>query len=280
MRQSEANNHWIESWILRAGRWFCTVIGALAIASLVLGSVALVVAAGYFLLAHPTKPALPPEPPAAAPVSIEDAKRLVKAELAFSDAPGQRVPELSEEDIARATPLRELFPTTNYTWDDVLEDYCHTPTSYGCLERGQRVTRRGVGRFIAYVLTLVDEDEREHSISELKRLLPGVAAAERANLVIPILSAERDRSIAAKKQQDAHQEQVAQIERAYNEAVSDHRSTAGFIAMLGAGGVASGVSAMLSICLVVAILAIERHLRTATTAVEARPATWSGGPVT
>jgi hypothetical protein len=157
-----------------------------------------------------------------------------------------------------------------YAWENVVEEYClRTSTSFGCLERGRRVTRRGVGRHVVSFLDQVDRDDRAFMLSELGRLLPQTDATERGSLIAPILVAELTRRKAAQQALDEWESTNRNLEHEHSAKKAAHRAQWQALMFGGASAVGSGITAALAVCLVVAALAIEHHLRTLSRA--ARP---------
>lgn len=250
----------IEAWILRVGRGFGVLIGALAAVSVALGAALLVAGVVWWPLGTPSAPTIPPAPPPPPAVTLADAEPFRSTDFNFDEHSGREL-STRKERLADVDALKALFPEPDFAWDNVTEEYCRSPTSYGCLERGRRQTRAGVGRFIVFNLDQLDETDRPFMMSELVRLLPGSPLATRANLVAPILVAELKRRKTERQEHEAWSEVKSKLESDYEQAKSTH--SVRWLAMVtgGASAIGSGIAAALGICLVVAALAIERHLR-------------------
>jgi hypothetical protein len=250
-----------ERWILKVGRATCLLVGALAFAAIVLGAMA-VAAGGIWLLAgKPARPAIPDEPLPRTQFSVADAVRLSRVEFQFDET------KLVASEVGRATmaaiePLKSLFPDPAHnSWDDVSQEYCRVPSSMGCLERGRRLMRRGVAGFVGSIVEQLREPDRVAFIELLQRFLPGAPPEQRANLVAPAWIAEAERRNENEKRHAAWQDTVAKMEREHDEAVRKHAAEATLLLSGGGAAAAGGLGAALSICFIVAILAIERSVR-------------------
>lgn len=250
----------IEAWILRVGRGFGVLIGALAALSVALGTLLLVLGLVWWPLGTPTAPTIPPAPPPPPAVTLADAEPHRSTDFNYDERSGREL-AMRKERLLEVEALKAQFPEPDYAWDNVTEEYCRNPTSYGCLEQGRRQTRAGVGRFLIVNLDQVDEGERDFMRTELGRLLAGAPLATRANLVAPILVAELKRMKVERQQQQAWREAKSNLESEYSDAKTAH--SVQWLAMVtgGASAIGSGIAAALGICMVVAALAIERHLR-------------------
>lgn len=254
-------SYWIEAWILRVGRRFCLLIGTLSVAAVALGTLVLVIGGLWWLLGAPKAPKLPSQPDALRPVSLEDARGHVEPKFGFDETSGD-VPTVSGGVMKKVAVLQDLFPAPQYTWEEVYKDFCREPSSYGCLEKGRKLVRRGVGRFVGdWIQQNFENDDQDQMVEELKRVLATAPVEERAGLVAPVLVAVSQHRGREKKIQEEWESEVSRLKADHEAAVADHATKAGGMTMAGLMGIGWGLAAALSICLVVAILAIERHLR-------------------
>ncbi len=250
----------IEVSILRIGRAFCVLVGGLAGLSVIGGLLLILVGGVWFLTGHPAYPVMPPRP-VEAPALTLDKVPADAPSLGWSDSPAAngRLPSEVSDDLAE---LRPVFVAPAYVWEDVVEEYCRAQTSYGCLERGTRVTRVGVSRFLTKLLSPVTSDEkRKVAVSVLKRLLPEVPSERRAARAGGIVVAEFERVDQNAKQLRDWEWESERLGREFKVASEKHSSKTSALALLGLSAIGSGIGLALGICLVVAILAIERHLR-------------------
>jgi hypothetical protein len=260
MTTPNVENHWIENRILQVGRTYCMVVGFLSVCAIALGFCAVGGSGAYWLFGMPP----PPKPvPALAPpavLTLALARESMESRFVFDDASGSAF-DVTDRDVTQVTPLRPLFPDTQFTWDDVYEEYCRSPSSYGCLEKGRKLTRRGVGRFLAFVLGQVERGQRESLLADLQLVLKDAPVADRANLVLATYFAGIKLREANQKAKQDHDDLVEERARAHERALSEHHATALMALTFGGGSVVGGLAAMLSISLIVALLAIERHVK-------------------
>jgi hypothetical protein len=257
---SEASG-WVELWILRVGRRFCIILGTLAVVAIMLGAIALVATGLYWLVGQPGQPSPPPALERPGAISIDDARKNADPSLKF-DHTSQDVPRVRTATLEKVAALKDLFPEPQYFWDDVYDDKCRVRTSYGCMEHSRTLTRRGVARFVAFLLEQVPADDNDIGTDELRRVLKDVPVEERANLVAPVLIANLKQRVAQKKLAAARDAEIQKAQSDYDDRVSTFRGRLFLMATVGGSGVGYGLLVALSLCLLVAILAIERHLRT------------------
>jgi hypothetical protein len=244
-----------ETFVLRLGRANYIVLA-------LLGALGVVAGLGFIaagLLVHaPAKPApLPPVAPATEPMTLPAVEQTLTQHPEYA-----RFDKLDLEDDGTRPPpvtaaIRALFPEPPYAWDDVFEEVCKVPTSYGCLERGRRLARRGVSRIVQRALAEAPEDLSATVVAML-----GSAPVERrgplllATVATYWASKDKQRDAAARRQREADE-----AEAKHNEAVEGAQEKKHDLMMGGAYAGAAGLSTMILASLFLALLAIERHVR-------------------
>lgn len=259
----------LELWVLGVARKVFLFVAALAVLAVVLGALSVVVSGAYFAVARPSEPVMPPAPPPLPEVTLNDARAVLKGrEIAYK--PTEYLPEVRDRNaLAAADRLQSVYSPPDFDWDDTIDTVCTSQTSYGCLARERRVTKVGVRRWLATFLDVL-QDKRfpvEEGVGLGLRLLPAADATERAELAPALIIALRERNEKQAEQDDAHQREVDRLKSDYDSAKMEHRATSAALFMGGLSGIGAGIGLVLSICLMVAVLAIERHLRVSNAAV-------------
>lgn len=253
----------LELWVLSVARKVFLFVAALAMLSMIAGLVTVIASGVYFLAAKPSEPAVPPRPDPLPEVSLADARKAIEGGKIHYD-PAEYTPEVRDGDaLAAADRLKGVYGAPDFDWDDTIDTVCTAQTSYGCLSRERRVTKVGMRRWLATYLQILDEKHFpvQDGVTRALQLLPKAAANERAELATAIIIAVKDRQDKQQAQDDEYDDTVRRLQRDYDDAKFQHRAAAVGGASLGLSALGGGLGLVLSICLMVAVLAIERHLR-------------------
>jgi hypothetical protein len=246
-----------EAFVLRLGRGAylaAAVLGALATVG---GVLAFVIGSLQRPMPVPAEPVSEPSPTA---LSLDKVEAVAKErpELARPfDSDNCFKGQLVELPIS----AKDLFSGSQYAWDDELETYCESPTDYGCLKQGKRLLKVGMWRQFIGALQETSPVDPPEALAMTETFLKTLPLEARLRLFRPAMFAANQAHIAmvetSAKATSDYEAAVALYER--DAAEVGERKTV--LMGVGANMVGGGVSAMVVASLLLAILAIERHLR-------------------
>jgi PAS domain-containing protein len=175
-----------------------------------------------------------------------------------------------EEDPAQAArreleqilgQLRALFPAPAYTWDDVYEERCKVPSSYGCLQTERHLSRAGVPRLLQEALRGTPDGDVLPVLRALAAVL-GQAPAERRGALLPtVVGAYRSIWRAYHEQRRAREAAIEEARQAHERRVREQDEEKARLRTAGLYGAASGMGLLVLVSLFLTHFAIERHLR-------------------
>jgi hypothetical protein len=262
MAQTQSTWDRFEISILRLCRGQYLALAVLGMAAVVLGGGAALVG---LVMGMPSRGSLPPEVPGQQPLALSDVEQLraTRPEL-FNLTKATSLSleaDLSKSQLDSAKTIKDLFPEPPYAWDDVIQEYCRSPSGYGCLEKGRRIAKPGTARLIASLLSDIPRVNATNLLNGVRPALSNAKVEQRAELFLPSGVAYMDAVRKHDAAVEAREKKVADLNAKYD-AEADERRTFK-TALIGGGlyGVASGISAMLLSGLFLAFLAVERHLR-------------------
>lgn len=245
-----------ELFVLRLGR------GAYLGAAL-LGALATVGGGIAFLFGIAQQEDSPPPIPAA---RVAPALTRKTVEDRISRAPDLGKP-FSPDDAFRGRlrelpePLAGLFPSDSYGWDDEFEAFCEAPTEYGCLKQGKRLVKVGLVRQVFSAFNDVPEGDAQEVLGAVIAFLKPLPVPDRGRLLRGAVAA----AIAVRKEvEEANEKATAEYQQAKaKHAVKAQATRVARAELFMAAGylVGSGVAGMVLASLLLALLAIERHLR-------------------
>ena len=262
---AEVQDGWdrFELKILRLCRGQYLILASLGAAAVVACGVAALVGVG---LGAPSEPKLPDEIPALQPLSLAAVEGMESKRPDLFDLAKIQEKSLSVENyqIAKTTvpsKKRELFPDSSYAWDDVAQEFCRSPSDFGCLEKGRRISKIGLHRVLTAVRGDSSNDDAEIIWNGIQPTLAQASVEKRARLILPSAVAYIDAAQAHQKEVERRQKVVDELTEKHVVEVSERTTLKAMLIGGGLYGIGAGFSAMLLAGLFLAFLAAERHLR-------------------
>lgn len=249
--------------ILRLCRAQYLVLASLGAAAVVVCGVAALVGLG---LGAPSEPKLPNEIPAPQPLSLSavegmELKRPELFDLAKTQEKSLSVDNYQIAKITVPAKIRELFPDSAYTWDDVTQEFCRSPSEFGCLEKGRKISKVGLRRMVTAVLGDLSNDDAATLWDGIRPALLQASVEKRARLILPSAIAYLEAAQAHQKETERRQKVVEDLNEKHAVDVSERTTLKALLIGGGLYGIGAGFSAMLLAGLFLAFLAAERHLR-------------------
>lgn len=195
--------------------------------------------------------------------------QIEESEASLPQEDPRRIKRQRTEELLVA--LEKLYPSPEYAWNTQYEMVCSRPSSYGCLQRDKVVKQRGMVTVLSDSLTedeAKDLDVLNPILESLIRVLEKAPAAERGELMIPIIELHRrthrdyrrsvlQRELKLMQDQAAFEAAKAEWEQDVDimKAEKDKTLWSGIYA------IAAGLGILVCVGVFLAHLAIERHLR-------------------
>lgn len=164
--------------------------------------------------------------------------------------------------------LKGLFPSPDYSWEDVYETKCVSHSAYGCLDRDRVLQKKGVSRIIRKVVEDLSAKEAIERLETLVAVLEGAPVEKRGELIVPVVRAkeqiygtyrrkvrERERKMERKRME--HRQKMQEYRRKIAK-LEARKSSQRFWGMSSVG---TGLAVVILVALFLVHFAIERHVR-------------------
>jgi hypothetical protein len=246
----------LEQFSLRWAR--ASLIGAIALGCLTIAG-GLIVAGGAWLYFGPKKPEILP-PPEPEKLTLRRAEGWLKANEKDAIELEQAAFAMDAQSPIPAV-LSPLFPDPPYTTVDIWEDYCKTPSGYGCIQKGKRLKVASIGRTFAVLFREFDEKGRNDFVKVLLENLPSVPVENRLRMVAPIMVSYVQLKRENQEAMEAYETKANEANEVYISESKSHRDGQVAYSIGGLWVALWGLGTVVSASVFVALLAIERHLR-------------------